>query len=83
MSRKVLNARLHTNLFVQGAGQLGDTLPPGTKTLSKLEMELTAHEGLSVKFVAQGKPFEILIPAGNISMLNLAPEAPKEEKPKK
>ena len=78
MSRKVHYARLQTGAYVVGAGELGTVLPPNTKTLSELTMH-TSESALHVNFIYRGIKKELMIPFGNVILMELSPE---EAKPK-
>lgn len=73
MNRKVLYARFHTPVFTKGSGSIGDVLPSNSKTLDNLDMHANPA-GVSVKFSFKGKKTEILVPYGNVSLIELSPE---------
>lgn len=79
MNRRVTFARLHQNIHLPGAGELGNTLPPSSKTLNNLVMTFV-DAGLVVKFSYNRINSELLIPAANVAVASLAPEeAPVED----
>lgn len=73
MSRKVKYARLQTNAYVVGAGELGTVFPLPNKTLDNLSMT-TQDSGLNISFTYRGLQKELLIPYGNVVIMELAPE---------
>ena len=82
MKRRVIRARLHSNLFLGGsAGELGDSLPPANKTLDGLSLTALGDHGveggLLVEFKVRGVSISALIPSANIKHLELAPEETK------
>jgi len=77
MSRKVTYARLQTNAYVVGAGELGTVFPIPNKTLENLSM--SAQDGaLSISFRYRGLAKELLIPYGNVVLMEVSPEASGE-----
>jgi hypothetical protein len=73
MNRAVTYARLQTNAYIVGAGELGTVFPVPNKTLDGLTMN-TSKEGLSIKFAYRGIRKELLIPYGNVILMELAPD---------
>lgn len=78
MNRKVVYARLHAGAYVPGAGELGTTFPSQSKTLENLSMN-TAELGLHISFTYRGVNKEVIIPAANVIIMELA----TDEKPLK
>lgn len=76
MSKQVTYMKVHQDIFVPGLGGLGNTLPPGNKTLA-MSMETTEH-GVQVDAKGpHGTNHSVLIPYANIVLAVLAPEASK------
>lgn len=73
MNRKVTYARLHQNAYVPGAGELGNVLPPQSKTLDHLSMT-AVDSGLILAFTYKGIHLEALIPSANVIIMTLAKE---------
>lgn len=72
-NRKVIHARFHQGVYVPGAGDLGNTLPPSSKNLENLAMTID-ELGLLVTFTFRGFNVEALVPSANIVIMTLAPE---------
>jgi hypothetical protein len=72
-NRAVKYARLQTNAYVVGAGELGTVFPPQTKVLEGLTMAVS-DLGLMISFKYQGHTKELLIPLANVSLMELASE---------
>jgi hypothetical protein len=70
--RKVTYARLQTNAYAPGVGELKNTFPPSDKTLNDLEMWLTAGENLEMTFSYRGVKKHLHVPAANVAMVDLA-----------
>lgn len=69
--RKVIIARLHTTLHVQGIGQMGPAIDGNSgKVVGALALTKVA-DGLLVT----GKGVEVFIPNGNIISMQLEPQA--------
>lgn len=69
---KVIYAKLQTEAYIPGAGALGTTFPPNTKTLENLTM--TADDTtLAVSFTYRGLKKKLLIPFGNVILMEVAP----------
>lgn len=81
-NRTVTYARLQTEAYVVGAGGLGTVFPPLGKTFDKLTMN-TTDLGLNIRFLYKGLQKDLLIPYGNVVLLELAPEEKKVNEPKK
>jgi hypothetical protein len=71
MSRKVTHAQFHQSVFIKAAGNIGNSLPSGTKNYNE-EMSHTP-EGLLIKI---GK-IESLVPWANVIVCTYAPEETK------
>ena len=82
VNRKVTYARLQTEAYVVGAGGLGTVFPPLGKTFDKLTMN-TSDLGLSIKFLYKGLQKDLLIPYGNVVLMELEPEEKKVNESKK
>lgn len=79
MNRKVLTATMHNQSnYIPGVGDVGRTLPSGTKTFDNLSMSVSAI-GLFVKYNYKGVPMETLFPLAAVALLSLAPEAEHKE----
>ena len=74
MIRKISYVRLQTPVHFPGAGELGNILPPAVKVLPGLSMYSHGADGVIVKFLWQGKPFEVWIPSANVALAVLEPE---------
>jgi len=70
--KKVVYARLQTNAYAPGVGEMKNTFPPSDKTLNDLEMWLTENENLEIKFTYKGLKKYLHVPAANVAMLDLA-----------
>lgn len=77
--RKVQYARLHqsVNLYIPGVGDIGNVLPPTSKSLDNLDMRITEY-GLSAKFKFQGVHKEVLVPLAGVAVMLMASEEPKK-----
>lgn len=75
MNRAVTYARLQTNLYAPGVGELGTVLPHPSKTFDNFNMTATDND-LLVSFLYKGKHWEILVPKTNVAIMILAPETP-------
>lgn len=72
MNKKVIYAKLQTEAHVPSAGGLGTVFPPQSKTLEHLSM--TALESvLSISFTYRGVKKELLVPYGNVVLMEVAP----------
>lgn len=76
-NRTVTYARLQTEAYVVGAGGLGTVFPPLGKTFDNISMK-TTDLGLSISFLYKGLKKELLIPYGNVVLMELAPEDKKK-----
>lgn len=76
-NRIVTYARLQTEAYVVGVGGLGTVFPPLNKTLDNINMK-TTELGLSVTFVYSGAKKELLIPYGNVALMELTLEDKKK-----
>lgn len=71
--RKIIYAKLHTNLFIGGIGDFGSVLPPLQMSFRPgerdLETEFTPGEGLSVRVKDHVKRIsrEAFIPASSVA----------------
>lgn len=70
MRTRVTRVRTHQNMFVEGWGELKNTLPAPSKTFSGL---LMTREVEGVEVSAPGKP-SFIVPWGNIAVAELAEE---------
>lgn len=73
MNRKVLYARLQTNAYLPGAGELGSVFPSQTKTLDNLNMSVSAL-GLEISFSYRGLNKNALVPLANVVLMDVVPE---------
>lgn len=69
-NRKVTYAKMHAGLFIPGPGTLGDTLPPGKKTLKNLRMTLEDSGNLLVE---SDESAPCVVPSANIIIMMLEP----------
>ena len=81
VNRTVTYARLQTEAYVVGAGGLGTVFPPMGKTFESLNMQ-TTDLGLNISFLYKGLRKELLIPYGNVVLMELEPESKKNESKK-
>lgn len=79
MLKKVVYARLQTEAYVTGAGSLGTVFPPQSKTLEGLDMSVE-EVGLTIKFTYRGFKKELLIPLGNVVLMEVISEEKKAVK---
>lgn len=74
--KRINFVKFHQGLFVQGGGQIGDTLPSQSKTINGLTMVF--EDGvLDVTGVLNGVNLRILVPSANISVMTYVQEEPK------
>lgn len=78
MSKIVKYLKVHQDLFVDGLGNLGNTLPHPNKRISDLHMSLEA-EGVLIST----KSVQAIIPYANVVVLTLGEPYHKVEEPKK
>ena len=76
MSRKVVYAKLHAGVFIPGVGNLADTLPPASKTLTDFVMYESAFGGLILEWknLSIAKNLSASIPSANIQVIAYEPE---------
>lgn len=68
MRRPLKYLKAHTVLFIGQVGNLGDTLPNGSKTIKGLRMELSS-EGVHIFADNQaGQVQEALVPLANVQI---------------
>lgn len=81
MSRKVIYAKVHLEVFIPEIGTLGSVLPPQNKVLPSLEMYYDGNEGLLITCKTKaGKTVSAIIPPSSVALLQVEPT--KEIKPK-
>jgi len=72
MNYKVLTATLHSQTnYIPLVGDLGKSLPSGTKTMDNLEMSVS-EVGLLVKYKHKGVAHTNLFPLAAVALMTLA-----------
>ena len=80
MSRKVIYAKLHAGVFIPGVGNLADTLPPASKTLTDLTMSKQEDGNLLISWTSlnTAQRLSAEVGASNIIVLAYEPESLKK-----
>lgn len=73
MKRMASYIRLHNNVYVPGAGELGNTFPSPGKSLEDLKITVMGADGYIVEFSFKGHHKEVHLPAAAVAVADLIP----------
>lgn len=76
MNYQVKFARLHNNMYFSGTGEIGNVLPPRSKTLDNLEMS-TDGTTVLVQYKYKGVFKAHIVPCTNFVVLDIVPPSAK------
>lgn len=82
MRRPLKYLKAHSSLFIANVGNLGDTLPSGSKTVAGLKLEFSAEGVYIYAKDNRGTLQEALVPLSNVQIVTFA-EPTTEDSSKK